>query len=208
MAISINLSILCRRILCLGTGYLFFPFLLHSELPRAYDIDRAMEICDSIPLDRMEGIWIYPEDNVTVLVLKTLNLTSSALPQYSISVIESSDCDLIPGDRIGQINATPDSKIYDMELYSKRENNLLVKPRKCIATLSTEGETLLMKQPKSKFKIRININPSMLLPKLWRSLFRATTSSGNSETTSPIGMVKIYPSYDGNGSSKRAPRYL
>ena len=167
-----------------------------------------MEICDSIPLDKMEGIWSYPEDNVTVLVLKTANLISSALPQYHISVIESSDCDLIPGDRIGQITATPDSKIYDMELYSRRENNLLVKPRKCVATLSAEGETLLMKQPKSKFRIRININPSILLPKLWRSIFRASASSGNSDSTSPIGMVKIYPSYDGNGSSKRAPRYL
>ncbi len=41
-----------------------------QQVASACDIDQAMEICNSLPLDALEGIWLYPEDNVTVMILR------------------------------------------------------------------------------------------------------------------------------------------
>lgn len=184
-----------------------FPTISWGVQPKAYDIERARAICDSITPEGPEGIWIYPDDNVTVLVLESLPISSTSLPSYSISVVESTDCNLEPGDNLGTLYATPDSGKYRLELFTQRKNGFLSKPQTCLAPLSDEGETMIIKKEKSGFKFRFSINPSTLLPKMWRIL-RIGTSHSSSKPELPVGMVKIYPSYDGNGSSRRSPRYL
>lgn len=175
------------------------------------DIDRAIEICSALPLDRLEGVWAYPEDGVTVLILKTESHSSSSLPEYTISVLESDDCRLVPANVIGNIKATPEADKYEISLFTEKDKSIFQKSHSCIATLSKDADALILKGNKQKkFNFRLNLNPSRLLPNFWR-IVRVSASTGNQSSSSaspPVGMVKIYPSYDGNGSSRRQPRYL
>ncbi len=176
---------------------------------RAYDIDRAMEICSSLPLDNLEGVWLYPEDKVTVLILRKENVTAS-LPTYEISVVESDDTSLLPGEVIGSIESTAESAKYMITLFTERYGNILQKSNSCTASLSNNTDALILKGNKNKkLKLRLNLNVTRLLPNFWRFV-RISTNTGSSSTSNeaPVGMIKIYPSYDGNGSSRRQPRYL
>lgn len=175
------------------------------------DIDRAIEICSALPLDPIEGVWVYPDDNVTVLILKKDSPSLSSLTEYEISVLESDDTRLSPGDVIGSINATAEASKYEISLFTEKHKDLLQKSNSCMATLSKDADALILKDNnKKKFNFRLNLNPSRLLPNFWR-IVRISTSLGNNSNHSsqpPTGMVKIFPSYDGNGSSRRQPRYL
>ncbi|MBD5357631.1 MAG: hypothetical protein HDR88_11610 [Bacteroides sp.] len=190
--------------------FIIATFPVIAQGMSAYDIDQAIEICSTLPLDPLEGIWIYPEDNVTVLILKNNPTSISTLPNYSITVIESDDCRMMPGDKIGTITATAESLKYEINLFTERNKGILQKPNSCVASLSKDADSLILKGNKSKkLNLRLNLNISRLLPNFWRFV-RISSSTGNNTSTAtpPVGMVKIYPSYDGNGSSRRQPRYL
>lgn len=187
-----------------------FSMGLSASNHSVYDIGKARELCDSLPLDNIEGIWICPDDNVTVLMLRKKHTPPASLPEYEMTVVESTEANASPGDIIGNLKATSDMKKYDVELFTKKKKGILTNPKKCVATLSSDGEFMRMARSSSSgIRLRFNLNPSYLLPRLWRSIFRISTS-GSSEGPSKYegGMLKIYPSYDGNGSDRRKPRYL
>ena len=175
----------------------------------AYDIDMAEEICSQLPLENIEGIWLYPDDKVTVMILHDDNDRRNSFSAYTISVVETSDARLHPGEQIGKLYATADEKVFNIELSTEKKNDILLKPKSVMATLSKEGDTFLIKRQKAPFKGRMNFNFSRLLPGFWKivSLGISPNTAGNS-IAPPVGMVKIYPSYDSNGSSKRKVRYL
>lgn len=194
--------ILTALAICVGL------FTSYAVSPEVFDIDAAKVLCDSLPLHDPEGIWIYPEDGVTVMILRRSQSLFSELPDYDIRVVETTDTRLRNGEIIGRLKSTPERNKFEVDLFTERHNNLLLKPKTVIAKLSDEGETMILTQNKPKFSFRFTFNPSILLPRLWR-IVRLNSSSGhNSEVRPAIGMIKIYPSYDGNGSSRRRPRYL
>lgn len=176
----------------------------------AYDIDMAKEICGDKSLDPVEGVWIYPEDHVTVMILQDKdNAHKISFPKYVISVVETEDARLRPGDILGSLTATPDASVFRIELATEKKNDLLMKPKTCMATLGKDGETFIFKKTKSPFRGRLNLNFSRLLPGFWKIISTGvSTSSGSGTVTIPVGMIKIYPSYDGNGSSRYKIRYL
>lgn len=176
--------------------------------PEVFDIEAARDLCDSTPLRSPEGIWVYPDDGVTVLIMRQPSVSNSLLPTFDIRVIESSDIRLRPGDIIGNLSSTPEKNKYEITLFTERRNNLLLKPQTVLALLSDEEETMVLKKRKPKFSLRFTFNPTTLLPQMWRIIRLNTSSAGNTNVEGAIGMVKIYPSYDGNGSSRRQPRYL
>ncbi len=186
-------------IVCVG----FFPAsAINPE--DVYDIDRAKALCDSLPLQGPEGIWLYPEDGVTVLVTERKQLSSIQFPSFEIRVIETSDVRMRPGDLIGVLTATTERNKYEAQFYTERKNNLLLKPKTVMAQINEEGESMILKQTKPKFNLRFTFNPSILLPKMWRVIRMNTSTGNNSNSLAPaIGMVKFYLSYDGNGSSRR-----
>lgn len=188
---------------------LFFPRGIFAVNPVAYDYARACEICDSIPLSPVEGVWTYPDDHVIVLLTEKKAASPTDLPVYEISVVETYDCSLKPGEVIGNLFATTDRKKFRIELFTHRKAGILSKPVSCLMTLTDDNEVLAFEKTKKKSGFRLNINPYSLLPGFWK-IFRMSLSpaSGSNSSTAPAGMVKIYPSYDGNGSSRRSPRYL
>ena len=200
-----------RQLTCLIGFYMIFVLPLAAESPRiAYDIDMAKEICGELPLENMEGIWLYPEDGVTVMILNDQNLLNvNSLPSYSITVVQTSDARLHPGEEIGKLYATADENVFKIELSTEKNNELLLKPKSCMATLSKDGDSFIIKRQKSPIKGRLNFNFNRLLPGFWKIVSAGITTNGSGNTYQlPIGMVKIYPSYDGNGSSRRKVRYL
>lgn len=181
-----------------------------AEPPVAYDLEMAKKICDELPLETIEGVWLYPDDKVTVLILNDgTNNSSNLMPSYTISVVDTDDARLHPGDHIGTLNATAEDRVYKIELVTERHNDLLLKPKSCIATLSKEGDSFLIKKQKSPIRGRLNLNFNRLLPGFWKIVSTGISTTGTGSTVKvPVGMIKVYPSYDGNGSSRRKVRYL
>lgn len=203
-----NLLYRATQLLCVSLCC-FINSLAEATPPVAFDIDKAYEICDSLPLDNIEGIWLYPSDNVSVLVLRKDMVAATSLPEYEIRVLESSDCNLLPGECIGNIYSTSDAKKFSIELFTERKGLNLLKPKTCTAILSNDCDVLTLRHSSSKYRLRLNLNPSALLPNLWKSMIRIGTSSSVKDSESiHNGMIKTYPSYDGNGSLRRYPRYL
>lgn len=135
----------------------------------------------------------------------------TSLLTYNLIVVDSEAANIRNGEVIGILKATPVISGYEIELFTERRNGMLLKPKSCMAELSKDGETIILKRDKPKFNLRFSLNPSTLLPKFWRLLRMNTSvspSSGGNSLQPTVGMVKIYPSYDGNGSSRRKPRYL
>lgn len=185
-----------------------YPSRVYPESPEtAYDLDKAKEICDRLPLEDIEGIWLYPDDKVTVMIMNDSEGLGNSLPSYSISVVETSDVRLKRGEVIGRLKATAEDRVFQIELSTEKKNDLLLKPKSCLATLSKDGDTFIIKKQKSPFKGRLNFNFNRLLPGFWKIVSAGLSQNGNS-LQPPVGMVKIYPSYDGNGSSRRKVRYL
>lgn len=175
----------------------------------AYDIDMAKEICADLPLENVEGIWVYPDDQVTVMILNEQDKSSrNSFPTYSITVVETSDARLHPGDEIGKLYGTVDENTFRIELSTEKKNDLLLQPKSCLATISKDGDKFTIKKQKSPIKGRLNLNFNRLLPGFWKIVSTGISTSTGSSMQAPVGMVKIYPSYDGNGSSRRKVRYL
>jgi len=182
---------------------------LRAATPYACDMGRAIEICDSMPLDHPEGVWRYPDDNVTVLIARDVLQSHPGEDVYAISVIATDDCRLSTGETIGFLKSTASPDKYVMTLYTERKNPVLAKPMECVVTLGKDKETFILPEKKSKWpRLRFSINPSTLLPRMWRIVRFGVSGPDRSEKSAPIGLIKIYPSYDGNGSSRRTPRYL
>lgn len=175
----------------------------------AYDLDMAKDICNELPLENVEGIWLYPDDKVTVLILKEEDTASkNSFDAYTISVVDTSDARLHTGDIIGRLYSTSDNKVFRIELSTERKNDLLLKPKSCLATLTKDGDEFVIKKQKAPFKGRLNLNLSRLLPGFWKVVSMGISQQNNNTVQVPVGMIKIYPSYDGNGSSRRKVRYL
>ncbi len=161
------------------------------------DLLSGRDYCDTAPLDPAEGIWEYPDDGVTVLIRRSPTMEGT----YEVIAIDSEDTRIAPGSVIGRLESTPDPRQFRLTLATKARKGILGSPAECLATLSADGDALHVKSKKTK----IVFNPSALLPRFWR-VARLRTSDPLDKL--PAGMIKVYPSYDGNGSSRRHPRYL
>lgn len=168
---------------------------IYAHTPPA-DYVEALEFCDKADLRPIEGLWTYPEDDVIVLVFRN----SDRKGIYDIHVVESADCSLKAGMKLGELHESADPLKFNMKLFTKIKNGLLSAPCEATATFSEAKESLTVK----KSSAGIKINPGRLLPYFWRIV----SVSIKSKESAPEGMIKIYPSYDGNNSTRRGPRYL
>lgn len=165
------------------------------------NMEDAKAWCDSTAIDNVEGIWYFIDDETTVLIHRA---EFSHAPSYSIKILENHDGSLIPGTKLGDLQATAKNNEYKMTLFTLKEKGFrLKKSRACKASLSSDGYSMMFKPLKPN--IRFIFSPTMILPSFWRLL---RISSNVSNETSTSGFIKIYPSYDGNGSSKFQPRVL
>lgn len=181
-------------VFALASAALCFQELKAFDPPA--DLPEAMELCDKTDLRPIEGIWTYPEDDVWVLVMRSDHKKGV----FDIYVIEAADCSLSPGMKIGEMHTSADPDKFTLRLYTIVKKGILSAPQDATAIYSEAKESLTVKN--SSLKVRFN--PTRLLPSFWR----IASISVKSKEAPPEGMIKIYPSYDGNNSTRRAPRFL
>lgn len=184
-------------------------FAATPAVPAPLDMEEARAVIDSLGADGPQGIWLFPDDNVTVTVIAVDGDGDSgnvAHRRFAITVTESADADCLPGDLIGELEETAEAGKYRMTLFDTVDPAELLSLRRpdrttLLAELAEEGEVLRVKA--GKWKVRFN--PSALLKGFTR-LIRLQHDDPVGKL--PAGMIRIYPSYDGNGSSRRKPRIL
>lgn len=157
------------------------------------DMGNAKEWCDKSMLDKLEGIWEYPEDHTSVLIKRSG--TDQSL--YDILVIETPDTRLKAGDKIGYLRISPDPDKYEMCVFrTKKANGITQEMEKCLAQFNDKGNALLVKGRSLKF----SLGSRYLLPAFWRLL--KITYKDPLESL-PKGLIRLYPS-----AKRRQPDYL
>lgn len=159
--------------------------------------EEARRWCDKSPLSPVEGIWEYPDDGARVLIQEDVAKPGT----FTLTIISTADCRLQPGDVIGRLYPTINSRQFRLEQMTRKNKLSLTNPFDCTATLSSDKESLQVKSPKATFKINLNT----LLPRFWR-IVRLSVKKPTEDL--PAGLLKIYPGYDHNGSMHRKIRVL
>lgn len=165
------------------------------------NIIAAQNLCSNIPLSPLEGIWEYPADEVTLMILR--NMWEKG--RYDVYVVEAVDCRLDAGMRIGYAVDSADPNQFKLALCSKMKSGIPGGFINCLAKLDRNGESLRIQAP----KVKLTLNPSVVLPVLWNKLrIGVRLKTSDPMENFPEGWIRVYPSYDGNGSSLSHPRYL
>ena len=169
-----------------------------SVVPPYADMAVAREWCDSQQLHRIEGIWEFPEDGVKVIIMAAGNAAGC---DYEMRVIGAVGTTLRPGDIIGRLSRTSHPDKFRLEMRRTAKLTLSRKWIPCAATLAASDAALDVASQNRK----LTFNPLGLLPYFWRV---ARLRASDPAASLPHGLVRLYPSYDGNGSSLFNPRYL
>ena len=174
----------------------------HSEIIEGVNRNVVMAYCDTCPIDKLEGLWAFPDDEILLWIKKCSDAVEySKRFQYQVIAVEAEDQYIVPGSIIGYLSITPDADQYRMWLFTDCHNTIFSKPQDCVATLIEDGYGIAF----TKKEHRVTINPMGLLPNFWR-IIKVQTS--DPKKTQKRGFIKVYPSYDGNGSMRNSPRYL
>ena len=164
------------------------------------DMGRALEFCRKSPLDRIEGIWEFPEDNTAVLIA----LSDQRKRRYDIIIITTPDCRLKPGEKIGELTGSIDPNKFHLSLYSTRRDGILSDPSNCLAIFNEKDGSLRVE----KRKFKISFKASRYLPKFWKmlSIFRFSTDDPIEKL--PKGLIRLFPNPYSDKIERGAPKYL
>ena len=178
-----------------------------TELPEqsvvvpGFSEQEARERLMESDLQPLEGIWYYPNEDMTIAIERWTPEPSHKIG-YRLLLVASDDLELLPGTVIGYIEASAVDSKYRLWLYSERNKVTLCGPLECVATLNKEATTLTFDPPHWEVKVRVNF--ARFLP----SLFRGISVIPDVEKEKlPIGFKKIFPA-DGNGNKFDRVRYL
>lgn len=147
-----------------------------------WDSDSIAAIFGGRQPDPIEGLWQFPADGASLLIVKQSATT------YDIAIIDSPRLDVKPGTHIGMAVTTPTKGTYDARLDSKPLNNKHLKK----ATVAlTVNDGYLRFTPYSRGK-RVTF---------WRwlpYLFRVGVYDDNSRPGNLDGAAKVYPIDESN----------
>ncbi|MDE6028008.1 MAG: hypothetical protein K2G23_08055 [Muribaculaceae bacterium] len=179
--------------------YLLILFILlfagiSSSAQQVADMGQAMEYCKANPLEKIEGIWEFPEDNTVVLI----SSSNKKRRTYDLTILSTPDCRLKPGEKIGEMPASVDSDKFRLSLFTSRKEGILTDPSDCLATFNDREGSITIE--KRKFKISSS-RISRYLPKFWRLLSLFSVSSPADKL--PQGLIRLFPS-----PNPRGPIYL
>ncbi|MDE6247643.1 MAG: hypothetical protein K2M41_07365 [Muribaculaceae bacterium] len=206
MRLRILLTVLSCWI-CIAAGAKYIPPADSDYASDGHDLaifdslSAADKFLTSIAVDPLEGIWEYPADETSLLILKSRFQKGV----YDIYLYESVDCRFSRGMKVGSATASADPSQFSLSLHSKLRKDILTAPIPCAGKLSAEGDILYISAP----KIKISVTPSLFLPTLWNTL-RLSTRIRTEDPASklPSGLRKVLPAFDGNPPCSSAVRYL
>ena len=170
-----------------------------SVILQGIDIDSMQVRLDESDLQPLEGIWYYPNEEMTLGIERYRGEHNIG---YRIILLDSPDINVMPGTVIGYIAASAVDSKYQLWLYSQRDKVTLLKPLECVATLNARATTLTFDPPHWKVKVRVNI--ARFLPSLFNGVSIIPEKVGE---RLPVGFRKIYPE-GGDGNPFNSIRYL
>lgn len=197
---TLRLFIVMALALCAGV------VTAHTKLPPQSVVlpgiseDSLQAIFDETDLQPLEGIWSYPEENMTLAIMRHSADTNDFA--YRIILVSSDDLDLLPGTVMGYIASTAVSAKFKLWLYSEKLHALLRSPIQCVATLNADASSLTFNPTHISAKLRLNI--TRFLPSLFKGISIYPEVNGDKP---PVGFSKIYPA-EGNGNPFKTIRYL
>ncbi len=166
-----------------------------------FDEQVARERLLESDMQPLEGIWYYPNENMTIAIERWEPEPSHKIG-YRLLLVASDDLELVPGTVIGYIEASAVENKYHMWLYSQRNKVTLIGPLECVATLNADATSLTFDPPHWEVKLRVNF--ARFLPTIFRGI---SVIPGIVQEKLPIGFKKIFP-VDGNGNKFDKVRYL
>ncbi|MDO4511479.1 MAG: hypothetical protein Q4B68_06665 [Bacteroidales bacterium] len=164
-------------------------------------IDEATmrERFDEMDLQRMEGIWEYPAEEMKLAIERYKGEKNIA---YRIILLASNDLCLLPGTVVGYIAPSADPKKFHLWMYTERSKTGLKSPMECVATLSDQATSITFDPPHYRVKVRIN------LVRFFTKIFQGVSVRPEKvEEKLPVGFRKVYPA-NGNGEPFNEIRYL
>lgn len=164
------------------------------------DLRRAAEMVDSVIAagctDPVVGLWSFPEDGVEVAILPADNSCSV----FQITVADSGIASLPTGKVIGRIESSAEPKVYKLS-FVPTDIKRVLKGMKCSARLSADGEGLAVKTS----GVNLRLNPLGFLTNFTRVL---RLSVDVPVENAPEGLLRLYPTFDSSGGSRRHPVIL
>ena len=152
-----------------------------------------------MPLQQLEGIWEYPNEEMKLAIERYSGEQNVA---YRIILLESTDLELLPGTVVGYIAPSADAKKFQLWIYTQSSQTGLKAPMECVATLSADATSLTFVPPHYKMKVRIN------MIRFFTNIFRGVSVIPEKvEEKLPVGFRKVYPA-NGNGEPFNEIRYL
>lgn len=196
-----RLSVAILMMVCLAMARAETELPQQSVVVPGFSEQVARERLMESDLQPLEGIWYYPNEDMT-LAIERWQLEPSHKIGYRLLLVASDDLELLPGTVIGYIEASAVDNKYRLWLYSERNKVTLCGPLDCVATLDKEATTLTFDPPHWEVKVRVNF--ARFLPSLFKGI--SVVPSVEKEKL-PVGFKKIFPA-DGNGNKFNRVRYL
>ncbi len=196
-----RLSVAILMMVCLAMARAETELPQQSVVVPGFSEQVARERLMESDLQPLEGIWYYPNEDMTLAIERWQPEPSHKIG-YRLLLVASDDLELLPGTVIGYIEASAVDNKYRLWLYSERNKVTLCGPLDCVATLNKEATTLTFDPPHWEVKVRVNF--ARFLPSLFKGI--SVVPSVEKERL-PVGFKKIFPA-DGNGNKFNRVRYL
>ncbi len=196
-----RLSVALLMMVCLAMARAETELPQQSVVVPGFSEQVARERLIESDLQPLEGIWYYPNEDITLAIERWQPEPSHKIG-YRLLLVASDDLELLPGTVIGYIEASAVDNKYRLWLYSERNKLTLCGPLECVATLNKEATTLTFDPPHWEVKVRVNF--ARFLPSLFKGI--SVVPSVEKEKL-PVGFKKIFPA-DGNGNKFNRVRYL
>ncbi len=196
-----RLSVAILMMVCIAMARAETELPQQSVVVPGFSEQVARERLMESDLQPLEGIWYYPNEDMTLAIERWQPEPSHKIG-YRLLLVASDDLELLPGTVIGYIEASAVDNKYRLWLYSERNKLTLCGPLECVATLNKEATTLTFDPPHWEVKVRVNF--ARFLPSLFKGI--SVVPSVEKEKL-PVGFKKIFPA-DGNGNKFNRVRYL
>ncbi len=156
------------------------------DIPGIINASNVIDFLNTFPVSGPEGIWGFEPDEITLLILKDKTIPG----QFGIYVIDTTDCRLQPGQRIGNLNETVEDRIYRLTLCSRWKKETPDTPLNGTATMDSDGDVMRIEGRSAG----LSVTPNIILPNLLGLLrLRVRLNVNDPEKKIPSGLRKIYP---------------
>lgn len=140
-----------------------------------WNSESARAALDGRQLDAVEGVWQFPDDGATLLIVQATATT------YDIIMLDSPRLDLAPGVKIGSATVAPGEGTYDAHLDNKQVGSGVKKSK---AVLTVKDGILKFKPYSEGWSVSL---------RRWLPYFRKITVKENHKPDGLTGAQRIYP---------------